>query len=65
MGAGGRKKRAKETSGEIRAKTLTFFGIQPGDTVLEIWPGRGWYSNILAPYLNAGGGAVCCRNLGR
>lgn len=38
------------------SETLTFFGIQPGDTVLEIWPGRGWYSNILAPYLNAGGG---------
>lgn len=38
------------------AETLTFFGVEPDDTVLEIWPGRGWYSNILAPYLHAGGG---------
>ena len=38
------------------AETLAFFDIQPNDTVLEIWPGRGWYSNILAPYLHSGGG---------
>ena len=38
------------------AETLAFFDIEPDDTVLEIWPGRGWYSNILAPYLHAGGG---------
>ncbi len=32
-------------------ETLTFFGIEPGMTVVEIWPGRGWYSEILAPFL--------------
>ncbi len=32
-------------------ETLTFFGIQPGMTVVEIWPGRGWYSEILAPFI--------------
>ena len=31
--------------------TLSFFGIEPGMTVVEIWPGRGWYSEILAPFL--------------
>ncbi len=32
-------------------QTLAFFGVDPGDTVVEIWPGGGWYSEILAPYL--------------
>ncbi len=36
-------------------QTLEFFGVQPGQTVIEITPGGGWYSEILAPYLNAGG----------
>jgi predicted methyltransferase len=30
-------------------ETLTFFGIEPGMTVMEIWPGGGWYTEILAP----------------
>ena len=29
-------------------ETLTFFGIDDGMTVLEIWPGGGWYTEILA-----------------
>ena len=33
------------------AETLAFFGLKPGDTVVEIWPGGGWYTEILAPYL--------------
>ena len=32
-------------------ETLTFFGVDPTDTVVEIWPGGGWYTEILAPYL--------------
>ncbi len=32
-------------------ETLTFFGITPTQTVIELWPGSGWYSEILAPYL--------------
>ena len=32
-------------------ETLTFFGVRPTDTVVEIWPGGGWYTEILAPYL--------------
>jgi predicted methyltransferase len=36
-------------------QTLSFFGITPEMTVVEIWPGAGWYTEILAPYLNAKG----------
>lgn len=32
-------------------QTLTFFGVEPDMTVVEIWPGKGWYTEILAPYL--------------
>src|SRR5690606_10845632 len=37
------------------ADTLRFFGVQPGMTVVEIWPGGGWYSEILAPLLRDNG----------
>jgi predicted methyltransferase len=37
------------------AETLTFFGLQPGQTVVEITPGGGWYAEILAPYLRGRG----------
>lgn len=32
-------------------ETLEFFGIQPDMTVIEVSPSRGWYTQILAPYL--------------
>lgn len=33
-------------------EVLTFFGIRPDMTVIEIWPGRrGWWTEILTPYL--------------
>lgn len=32
-------------------QTLQFFGIQPHMTVIEIAPGGGWYTEILAPFL--------------
>jgi len=32
-------------------ETLLFFGIRPDAHVAEIWPGAGWYAEILAPYL--------------
>lgn len=37
-------------------ETLEFFGLEPGQTVLEIFPGGGWYTNILAPYAAKTGG---------
>ncbi len=36
-------------------ETLQFFGLRPDMTVLELWPGDGWYTEILAPYLRAEG----------
>ena len=35
--------------------TLTFFGLRDGMTVMEIWPGAGWYPEILAPVLRHNG----------
>ena len=33
-------------------ETLKFFDVQPHMAVVEIWPGaKGWYTEILAPYL--------------
>jgi predicted methyltransferase len=32
-------------------ETLSFFGIRPDMTVVEVWPFGGWYTAILAPYL--------------
>lgn len=40
------------------AETLAFFGVKPGDTVVELWPGGGWYTEILAPLAKAGGGTL-------
>lgn len=36
--------------------TLAFFGVRPTHTVVEIFPGGGWYSEIVAPYVLNGGG---------
>lgn len=33
-------------------QTLTFFGLKPNMTVVELWPFGGWYTEILAPYLH-------------
>jgi len=34
---------------------LSFFGITDTMTVVEIWPGGGWYTDILAPFLKEHG----------
>jgi predicted methyltransferase len=39
-------------------ETLTFFGVRNTDTVVEIWPGGGWYTAILGPGLKQGGGKL-------
>lgn len=36
-------------------QTLRFFGVKPEMTVVEVWPGGGWYTNILAPLLKDNG----------
>jgi predicted methyltransferase len=39
-------------------ESLTFWGLKPGMTVVEVDPGvRGWWTEILAPYGRATGGA--------
>ncbi|MEO0322275.1 MAG: methyltransferase [Myxococcota bacterium] len=40
------------------AETLAFFGVAPGKDVMELWPGRGWYTKILAPLLHDSGSLV-------
>lgn len=32
-------------------QTLIFFAVKPEHKVIEVWPGEGWYSEILAPLL--------------
>jgi predicted methyltransferase len=46
-------------------ETLVFFGIKPTDHVVEIWPGGGWYTEILAPYLAAKGKLTVAAPVGR
>ncbi len=36
-------------------ETLMWFGIRDDMTVVEIWPGGGWYTDILAPFLKERG----------
>jgi predicted methyltransferase len=36
-------------------ETLTFFGARPDMTIVEISPGDGWYTEILAPYVHGSG----------
>ena len=36
-------------------ETLLFFGLRPDMSVVEIWPGGGWYSEILGPVLRERG----------
>lgn len=37
-------------------EALTFWGLKPGMTILEVQPGSGWWTNILAPYQKRTGG---------
>jgi predicted methyltransferase len=38
------------------AATLSLIGVRPKQTVVELIPGGGWYSEIIAPYVLNGGG---------
>jgi predicted methyltransferase len=52
-----RKPEAKERDGERHpVEALTFWGLKPKMTILEVQPGGGWWTEILAPYarLNKG-----------
>jgi len=39
-------------------ETLQFFGVTKDSHVVELWPGGGWYTEILAPYLRDSGKLV-------
>jgi predicted methyltransferase len=49
--AGSHRKEGNAARDEWRhpAETLAFFGLTPEMTVVELWPGGGWYTEILAP----------------
>ncbi len=36
-------------------ETLLFFGLRPGMTVVEVWPGQGWYTEVIAPLVREKG----------
>jgi predicted methyltransferase len=36
-------------------EVLEFFGVRPTSVVVEVWPGTGWWVEILAPYLRERG----------
>jgi predicted methyltransferase len=36
-------------------ETLTFFGVEPGMSVVDYMPASGWYTRVLVPYLGAEG----------
>ena len=46
-------------------ETLTFIGVKPKDTVVELWPGGGWYTEILAPYLAERGKLIAAAPAGK
>ena len=46
--------RARDAARHPR-QTLQFFGLRPDMTVVEVWPGGGWYTEILAPLLKEHG----------
>ncbi len=37
-------------------ETLEFCGLKPTQNVIEVWPGGGWYTQILAPWLKENDG---------
>jgi predicted methyltransferase len=38
-------------------ESLSFWGLKPGAAILEIWPGAGYWTEILAPYAKATSGS--------
>jgi predicted methyltransferase len=47
------------------AATLKFFGVTPKSHVVELWPGGGWYTEVLAPYLKAKGNLTVAPPFGK
>lgn len=47
------------------AETLAFFGVQPGQTILEYNPSGGWYTETLAPFTHGHGTFYAAQPAGR
>ena len=49
--AGAQRSEASRARDQYRhpKATLLFFGIEPDMKVAEIWPGGGWYTEVIAP----------------
>jgi predicted methyltransferase len=44
-------------------ETLLFFGAEPSMTIVEVYPGGGWYTNVIAPFAAKGGGVYYAAGL--
>lgn len=42
-------------------ETLLFFGLQPDMVVVELFPGNGWYTEVLAPVLQQNGKLIAAQ----
>jgi len=43
-------------------ETLAFFGATPDQTIVEMFPGGGWYANVIAPFVAKGKGTYVAVN---
>src|SRR5262245_43088578 len=54
VGGSWRPAEAKDRDAERHpVDSLAFWGLKPGMTILEVQPGGGWWTQILAPYARA------------
>lgn len=51
-----RGERADRDEWRNPAATLEALQVDPSATIMEIWPGGGWYADILMPWVNGNGG---------
>ena len=56
VSASWRGSRADRDEWRNPAATLDALQVDPSGTVMEIWPGGGWYADILMPWVNGNGG---------
>ncbi len=53
----------KRDAAEHPLETLRFFGLQPGMTVVEVWPGASGYTDVIGPFLASTKGKLYAANL--
>jgi predicted methyltransferase len=59
LGAPARSEADRKDDGARKpAEVLAFAGVRPGDVVLELEVGRGWYTDILSSAVGAGGKVI-------